>query len=556
MPFALLALHRCLRTGRGVVAVALTTSLVTLSSVYYAYFFALALAVLLPAAALLRWPVAPGGWPRALAGLAIAAVVTAAAMVPYLIARDIYAFARASGEAWFFAGKAINYLGAVTDPVRYAVRRYGAGESLPVVIGLGTFVLLLVGLATGAPRAHGGRRTTTAYLAVAIWLAFVSLGPLLQWENLMSPSLPGVWHALAAALPGFAALRVLMRAGAVVVLAAAVVAGLGADALWRRAHGRAARAVLLVLFAAVGVLESWRPSFGIAPMPWGDGGVPPVYGWLARQPGRDAVLEIPIGIPLPDAAAMALSAAHWKPIVNGHSGFAPTMSFFRAGMFGFPTPPMLRVLREIGVRWVVVHVGEAPPAQAALCGDPARIAPHMALAYRDATSCVLEVRSAPPAPPTPADRPVELAGATATTASGADAAAAIDGRLDTSWTEPVEARTEGRLRLDLPAPHLVSRLVLELGPRFGDYLRHWRVETSLDGVAWTVAATERNATPPLAQMRTTPSALSTELRLPRPMPARHIQIVRMKTDPQTAYDLWANWTQWGVHELRVFEAAP
>ena len=45
MPFALLALERCLRRGRGAVLVAVTTLLVTLSSVYYAYCFGVIVAV-------------------------------------------------------------------------------------------------------------------------------------------------------------------------------------------------------------------------------------------------------------------------------------------------------------------------------------------------------------------------------------------------------------------------------------------------------------------------------------------------------------------------------
>src|SRR5262249_5301568 len=89
MPFALLALHRCLRTGRGAIAVAITLLLVTLSSVYYAYFFLLALAVFVPAWWLLGPRAAPGGWPRALAGMAVAVGVTGLVLRPYMIARDL-----------------------------------------------------------------------------------------------------------------------------------------------------------------------------------------------------------------------------------------------------------------------------------------------------------------------------------------------------------------------------------------------------------------------------------------------------------------------------------
>jgi hypothetical protein len=555
MPFALLALHRCVRTGRGAIAVAVTLLLVTLSSVYYAYFFVLALAVLVPAWLLFGPPAAPGGWPRALAGLAIGGVVTALVLRPYMIARDLYALARASGEAWFFAGKGIHYLGAAADPVGYVQHRYVAGEHVSTVIGLGMLALMLVGLVTGAPGERGGRRTTTAYLLVAIWLAVVSLGPLMQWENLMSPNYPGVWNALAAVIPGFAALRVPVRACTVVVLAVAVIAGLGADALWRRAHGPLARGALLVVLVAIGWLESVRPPFAIATVPWAAQGMPAVYRWLGEQPGHDAVVELPLGLPQSDGEYMVLSSLHWKPLVNGYSGFAPTTGFFRGFLFTFPSPPTVRLLHQLGVRWVVVHPQNVGRIQSGLCGpDDPRLAPYMAKVYADGTACVIEIRSAPPPPPPPHDRPVSLAGATVRSSSGADASAVLDGHLETHWTEMVDQNSTSWLQLDLPAPHAIARIVVELGPHYGEYLRMWRLETSVDGVVWEPAATDRNAMPPLLQLRTEPKALTTELKLDRTVVTQHVRIVRTPADKTTAYDLWGNWSQWGVHELAVFEA--
>ncbi len=556
MPFMLLALHRCFRTGRGMIAVAVTLLLVTLSSVYYAYFFLLALAVFVPAWWCLRLPVAPGGWPRALGGIAIGTAVTAIMLRPYMIARDLYSLARASSEAWFFAGKGMFYLGAAADPIGYVQKRYLANEHVPVVIGTGMFVLMLIGLATGATRERGGRRTSAVYLLVGIWLAVVSLGPLMQWENLLSPNRPGVWNALAAVIPGFSALRVSMRACTVVVLAAGVIAGLGADALWRRAHGRVARVALLALFVGVGLLESMRPPLQVVATSWAAQGVPAVYRWLGQQPGHDAVVELPIGLPLNDAEYMALSAAHWKPLVNGYSGFAPTTGFFRGFLYPFPNPSSLRLLHQLGVRWVVIHPKDVGRIQQTLCaGDPARIAPYMTVPYRDGTSCVLEIHSAPPPPPPPNDRPVSLTGANLTASSGTDASAGIDGRLDTHWTEAVDQNATSWLQLDLTEAHPISRIVVQLGPHYGEYLRQWRVETSTDGVTWEPAGADRNAMPPLLQIRSEPKALTTEIKLDRPVQTQHVRIVRTPADKTTAYDLWGNWSTWGVHELAVFEAA-
>jgi hypothetical protein len=266
------------------------------------------------------------------------------------------------------------------------------------------------------------------------------------------------------------------------------------------------------------------------------------------------VLELPVGLPLEDVGRMVLSAEHWKPLVNGYSGFTPTTFFFRSALLAFPSPDTIRLLDEIGVRWVVVHRDRVPTAHAVAC-DAAT--PHLVRTYRDATTCVLEVRGAPPAAPHPPDRPVALTGAVARASDGTDASAVLDARLDTHWAEAVGQTSESWLQLDLPAAHVVSRVVLELGPHFGEYLRLWRIETSLDGVTWQASASERNGMPPLAALRADPGRLTQDLRLPEATAARHVRVVRPgAAGGPPAFDLWNNWTRWGVHEIRLFEAVP
>ena len=131
----------------------------------------------------------------------------------------------------------------------------------------------------------------------------------------------------------------------------------------------------------------------------------------------------------------------------------------------------------------------------------------------------------------------------------------IDGRLDTHWVNPVSEKTETWLQLQFPEPHAFSRLVVELGPHFGEFLRRWRVDTSPDAVAWTTVASTTNATPPLVGMQTDPSRLSTEMLLDPAQPARYLRLVRLGTANHPVWDLWVNWTCWGVHELAVFEDA-
>lgn len=554
MPFALLAIHRCLRRGRGAVAVALGVLAVTLSSVYYAYFFLLALAVLLVAYAAFGGPAAPGGWRRVVAGIAAATVATAPVLVPYLVARDLYGLSHGSGEAWFFGGKGAMYLGALTDPLAYLQQRYVAGALVAPVLGPPTLVLALAGLAAGAPR--GGRRAALPYLVMAIVLALVSLGPLMQWGGDFSLALPGPWMLLDHVVPGFSALRVPIRAGNVAVLGVAVLAGFGAQALWTRARGAGARAAVVALFLAIGVVESWRPAFSLLPAP-SLATAPPVYRWLAERTEPGAVVELPIGSPLLDAMYQLRSTTHWRRIVNGVSGFTPTMSFFRGFLFQFPNGRTLRLLSDIGVRWVVVHPADMAEIQrGSLCDlAPLAAAPWAFVVHRDAESCVFQIHGGPP-PKTWPDHIVPLDGATVTASDPDGVEAVLDGRLETHWAIEVDPRREAWLQLDLQEPHTIARIVLQLGSHFGDYMRLWRVETSLDGTTWTVAATESNGVPPLAAMRKDPTHLTQELRLPFVL-ARHVRIVQPGADSAPpSSDLWANWRRWGVHEIEIFDVPP
>ncbi len=553
MPFALLALLRCLRTGRGAVAVAVTLLLVALSSVYYAYFFGLAAALFLAFHWLLGCPAAPGGRRRAVAGAVAAGMGAAIVLVPYAIARDVYGLARDTQQAAFFGAVGQSFLGAATNPLGYLARRYLAGENPMTILGPAMLILFAIGAAVGAP-APRGRRLTACFAAVAVAMACVALGPALRWSPHLEGGPPGPWALLAALVPGWAALRVPVRAAIVAVLAVAVVAGCGADALWRRARTRGARAALAALFVAIGVAESWRPPFVVERLPWAGGTRSEVHRWLAEQPDRDAVVALPIGNPLRDASHMTRAAAHWRPLVNGYSGFTPTAAYFRTLLAAFPDARSIGVLHEIGVRWVVVHPAETLPPQNTLCaGDPARLGAWVTVAHRGADGCVLEIRGAPPAPAPPPDRPLPLAGVRVTTSGGDAAAAAIDGRESTHWVRAVEPSREDWLQLDLPSTALLTRVVLRLGRHAGEHLRQWRLETSADGAVWEPVAANTLQAPPFRDLRDDPARLRTELRLPAPTPVRHLRIVRTAA-PDTPLDVWPEWVVWGVHDVELFVA--
>ena len=89
---------------------------------------------------------------------------------------------------------------------------------------------------------------------------------------------------------------------------------------------------------------------------------PPIYRWLAEQPGEFAVVELPSDRDL-NTFYLVYSTYHWKPLVNGFDGSFITAYHHRLlfdVLSEFPEPRAVRELSQIqGLRYVVVHTDPA-----------------------------------------------------------------------------------------------------------------------------------------------------------------------------------------------------
>ena len=88
--------------------------------------------------------------------------------------------------------------------------------------------------------------------------------------------------------------------------------------------------------------------------------IPPVYDWLSEQPGAGAVLVLPIHEAddiTEEAWPMYYSTRHFKPLVNGFSGWWPNDYWELVGRLRyFPTSASLRLLLERApVEYIVIH---------------------------------------------------------------------------------------------------------------------------------------------------------------------------------------------------------
>ncbi len=185
-------------------------------------------------------------------------------------------------------------------------------------------------------------------------------------------------------LPGLNFIRAPSRFMILGVLAIAVLAALGFDALTARC--RPAQRLLLgsiVAFALIG-------EFAAMPLPMArqDPALPAIDRWLASQPPPFVVAEVPV----PDSGAISIreeresiyilhAMAHWQKTIHGYSGLLPEGSddLYRR-LARFPDAGTIRSLREIGVTRVVVHDAAVEARIAAF--------PELKLEHREADGAV------------------------------------------------------------------------------------------------------------------------------------------------------------------------
>jgi hypothetical protein len=176
--------------------------------------------------------------------------------------------------------------------------------------------------------------------ALSLW---VSLGPG-----------AGLYGALYQLLPGFDFIRVPSRFTLLTVLALAVLAGFGLERVASRRRWLAPLVVALT-FAELAAFPLGSRPYVIEPSA--------MDRWLATRSDGGAIVGLPISDPRDPVAAarrhsqyMLDSIAHFRPLVNGYSGFTPPShdALFRK-LVSFPSEDSLSSLEALGVRYAVLH---------------------------------------------------------------------------------------------------------------------------------------------------------------------------------------------------------
>jgi hypothetical protein len=350
LPLALLATDRLLihHRTRDALWLALWMTVMAYTSGYYFIFGTVMIAVALLARS--------RDWvrrPRAvLPRFAVAAALTGAAVFPVYL--PYHRVAREQGLVRSLENVS-DYSATLTGYLAAAGRLHYATWSAPLfkndvdaffpgvtVLALSVAAVVLV----WRTRSTGGdaMRRVIMLVAIAVVGIVLSLGtrtPVYGWLYAVFPPLAGI--------------RAAARFGNLFLLAMALLAGLG-TALLRSSgtFGRHAKAFTIALVVLVNA-EAVRAPFQYRRFD----GIPNLYSILAREPGRVVLVEQPFYPPqgvFENAEYVLNSTAHWRPLMNGYSGYTP-LSYrqFAESFWFFPREHAIDAMRRAGVTHVMVH---------------------------------------------------------------------------------------------------------------------------------------------------------------------------------------------------------
>jgi hypothetical protein len=337
MPMALLALYRLLQTGRPRY-VALTAGALAAqwySSMYFGLFLTVYTAVF-AATLQIAWKIPLRRTALALAAFLLAGLIVFPLGMTYSRTKAIRGVRQIDSVSEFSATPS-DYLRPIVGPTVYRAflppRINGERALFP---GFALLIFALIG-------AWPPLTTTRAALILAGLIAFDgSLG----LNGLLYPLLYRLVFP-------FQSIRVPARFDMLVSLTLAVLAAYGASRVLSRATSRTARFVCVAALTALLMVDSW-PRYDMEPM-WD--APPSIYQSL---PANAILFEFPVH-PLADrflenVMYMYFSMWHWRPMVNGYSGFNPPQyAETLQGTRRFPAPATLVYLKSAGVTHVTVH---------------------------------------------------------------------------------------------------------------------------------------------------------------------------------------------------------
>ena len=347
IPLALLAADKFMSTGerRHAWWLAGWMILMAYSSGYLVIFTTVALAVLVLARARAWWPRRA----RVIGGFVLAAVVAGVAVIPIYIPYHRVAseqgMTRTLDSVTQFSATIDGYIASYSR-VHGWLWNAGAPREFPDAYfpGIVLAVLALAGVVLCGVKGGGKTRGRVLGLAglcvVGLLLSLGTRTPVYGW--------------LYAVFPPMSGLRAAARFGGLFVLGTALLAAFGLAAVRLRVTPRLGGWLAVVALVVVS-LEAMRAPFTYMPFR----GIPRIYELLATEPGPVVLVEVPFYLPqtiFMNAEYMLNSTAHWRPLMNGYSGYTPrTYREYVREFWNFPDPRAVEAMRAAGATHLMVH---------------------------------------------------------------------------------------------------------------------------------------------------------------------------------------------------------
>jgi hypothetical protein len=374
--FIWLLLDRSRRRAYPVLA-AISLGLVGLTSQYYLY-MALLLSLIILIVRLVwivRWePLDPQIWSRlglfALVGIPLVFLV----MLPFLQLESLGDLpARSIEYVRQYSASPTDFLLPSTTHIlwgRWVGENFDRSYWVEATLYLGVFASVLAGIGVIKRVSHEKFQSRVILvLAFTIPALVLALGTDLHWlsqpvwikvpmflrgwypHELAHIPLPG--RALFEWLPYYDRMRVWMRYGGIVILGVSVLAGYGSDWIFVKLRSWRQNAVMALLLGFVLLDFLPRPQSFVKVEPR------PVDEWLASQEAAGALVEFPIE-KIADQAQLYYTLTHGKPFLGGSFNAFPPPQYRRIKpiMEDFPNRDSIKLLRTLGVRYVLVHTSE------------------------------------------------------------------------------------------------------------------------------------------------------------------------------------------------------
>jgi hypothetical protein len=375
-PFYFLGLSEMIeapgRFWKGIALAAVSLGLIGWTSQYYLYMTLLLTAVYVAGYAVFarKEERQPSAWKRLGPFAAISVLLVLPSMLPYLALASQDPLVHTLQEVRVWSASPTDFL--LPSPQhaiwgQWIASHFDRSLAVENTLYPGAVGLVLSALALVKYRsAMSHRSTIIKVLALTTLAAFVlALGTDLHWlgqpVEVAVPEFLQRWYPHAVTmlplpgyllfrfLPFYASMRVWMRYGIFVSLFISVLAGAGVAGLLRQlGPRRLAGAVPVILFLLV-LLDLYPATQPLTPVD-----VRPVDAWLATQ-GSGAVAQFPYWEIKNSRLAYATLVDN-KPLIGDPFGTfdTPQARRIQPALNSFPDVASVALLRELGVRWVIV----------------------------------------------------------------------------------------------------------------------------------------------------------------------------------------------------------